>query len=146
MIESFHSNTGTKITMKYIQDGLQEEGTRALIHSEKEYELLLKRFRHLLESDFISKYDEVEPRTGEYKLDIKELDKINMKNIVRQDGLTEDEGKVMDSLITAFNEFCKLGRQHPDEIRDFTDGIHKCQDLLAVRIARREYPNGWPIK
>lgn len=66
--------------------------------------------------------------------------------ITRDDGLTDVEGEVMSSLINAFNTFCNLERQHPDEIRDFTDGIHKCQDLLAVRIARREYPKGWPIK
>ena len=41
---------------------------------EKEYELLLNRFRHLLESDLIASYDEVDPRTREYKRNIKELD------------------------------------------------------------------------
>ena len=44
--------------------------------TEKEYGLLLKRFRHLLKSDIIALYDEVDPRTGEYKRDIKELDDI----------------------------------------------------------------------
>ena len=39
-----------------------------------EYELLLKRFRHLMKSETIALYDEVDPRTGEYKRDIKELD------------------------------------------------------------------------
>lgn len=47
--------------------------------AEKEYELLLKRFRHLLESDIIALYDEVDPRTGKYKRDIKELDDIIFK-------------------------------------------------------------------
>lgn len=69
-----------------------------------------------------------------------------MKEIHRIDGLTDDEGEVMDRLIAAFNKFCALDRQHPDELRDFVDGIHKCQDLLAVRIVRRHYPEGWPIK
>ena len=44
--------------------------------TQKEYELLLKRFRHLLESDIIRIYDEVDPRTKKYKRDIKELDAI----------------------------------------------------------------------
>lgn len=66
--------------------------------------------------------------------------------IRRDDGLTESEGEVMDALVTAWNKFCGLERQHPDETRDFADGIHRCQDLLAVRVARRAYPNGWPIK
>lgn len=40
----------------------------------KENEVLLRRFRHLLESDTIALYDEVDPRTKEYMRDIKELD------------------------------------------------------------------------
>lgn len=65
---------------------------------------------------------------------------------MRNDGLTDQEGRAMDALITAFNEFKKLDSQHPSELSDFTDGIHRCQDLLAVRIARRLYPEGWPTK
>lgn len=65
---------------------------------------------------------------------------------LRKDGLTDQEGKVMDALINAWDAFMKLDRQHPSEVNDFADGIHRCQDLLAVRIARREYPEGWPIK
>lgn len=41
-----------------------------------EYEGLLKRFRHLLESNFISSFAEVEPFTGQYKRDIAEADKV----------------------------------------------------------------------
>lgn len=41
-----------------------------------EYEGLLKRFRHLLESDFISSFAEVETFTGQYKRDIAEADKV----------------------------------------------------------------------
>ena len=68
------------------------------------------------------------------------------EKIVRPDGLTNDEGRVMDALIMAWNQFVGLDRQHPDELRDFADGIHKCQDCLALRIARRIYPEGWPVK
>lgn len=41
-----------------------------------EYESLLKRFRHLLESNFISSFARVEPFTGQYKRDIAEADKV----------------------------------------------------------------------
>nr|DAP72250.1 MAG TPA: zinc-ribbon containing domain protein [Caudoviricetes sp.] len=41
-----------------------------------EYEGLLKRFRHLLESDFIGSFAEVETFTGQYKRDIAEADKV----------------------------------------------------------------------
>lgn len=64
----------------------------------------------------------------------------------RNDGLTEDEGAAMDALVEAANRYGALPIQHPDEPRDFCDAVHRCQDLLAIRIARREYPEGWPIK
>jgi hypothetical protein len=64
----------------------------------------------------------------------------------RDDGLTEDEGAVMDALVEAVNAYARLPVQHPDEPQDFAGGIHRCQDALAVRIARRHYPKGWPVK
>lgn len=68
------------------------------------------------------------------------------EEITRDDGLTDAEGVVMDYLVSAANAFARLERQHPDELRDFVDGIHKCQDQLAVRIVRRHYPEGWLVK
>ena len=65
---------------------------------------------------------------------------------MRVDGLTADEGLVMDTLVAAWESWCLLPREHPDELRDFADAIHCCQGLLATRIARRTYPAGWPIK
>lgn len=47
---------------------------------------------------------------------------------LRDDGLTKEEGEVMDSLISAAQGFARLPVQHPDEARGF------------------EYPVGWPIK
>lgn len=64
----------------------------------------------------------------------------------RDDGLTEAEGRVMDNLIDAANTFGQLDRDHPDELRDFVDGIHRCQYLLGVRVVRRDFPEGWPVK
>lgn len=52
----------------------------------------------------------------------------------------------MDALIAAVNGYAKLPVQHPDELTDFYNAIHRCQDLLAIRIARRLYPDGWPVK
>lgn len=61
-----------------------------------------------------------------------------------KNGLTPDEQLVMDKLMEAYAAFIRLSREHPDELRDFVDGVHKCQDVLAVRICRRIYPEGWP--
>jgi len=58
-------------------------------------------------------------------------------------GFTEAEARCHDSLMVSCQEFIDLPRQHPDEMRDFVDAVHRIQDLLAVRIVRREYPGGW---
>ena len=62
---------------------------------------------------------------------------------MRHDGLTDVEGEVMDSLVEAVESFNELEKQHPDEEADFFAGIHRLQDLLAVRAMRRLYPEGW---
>ena len=67
-----------------------------------------------------------------------------MENIDHITGFTELEKECHDSLQKAYNCFLKMDRQHPDEMRDFVDSLHRMQDLLAVRIVRRCYPSGWP--
>lgn len=62
------------------------------------------------------------------------------------DGFTDAERVVADHLVEAVNAFGELERWHPDELREFVDGIHRCQDQLAWRIVQRTYPKGWPIK
>ena len=51
-----------------------------------------------------------------------------------------EEEKVLNMLADCWNEFCKLETQHPDELNDFRDGIHKCQYVLAMRFAREYKP------
>jgi hypothetical protein len=62
---------------------------------------------------------------------------------VRDDGLTNEEGEVMDCLCGAVDAFEALERQHPQERDEFYAAIHRLQDLLAVRICRRTHPEGW---
>lgn len=69
-----------------------------------------------------------------------------MGEVITEHGLTAEEQIVMDKIIEAYEAFCKLERQHPDEDRDFTSAVHKIQSILALRIVRRVYPVGWPIK
>lgn len=52
----------------------------------------------------------------------------------------------MDALVNAWSEYIKLEKQHPSDITEFCDGIHKCQHALKIRILRRDYPEGYPIK
>jgi len=74
----------------------------------KENELLLERLRHLLESDIISEYDEINLNTGNYKKDIKELDRmfkkfteVNLTKAPKPEPPKNQYGKVMaDKIIT----------------------------------------------
>ena len=59
-------------------------------------------------------------------------------------GLDDKEGAVLNALADAANLFHDLERQHPNELREFVDGIHRCQALLALRACRRRFPAGWP--
>ena len=59
-------------------------------------------------------------------------------------GLTEDELRVYDLLVDAVEGYSALDVQHNSEPGDFVAAIHRCQDLLAVRVARRLFPEGWP--
>ena len=58
----------------------------------------------------------------------------------------EQEKKVLEKLAEAWNEFLKLEKQHPDEISDFCDGIHKCQLVIGMRFARESNPEIFPKK
>lgn len=61
-------------------------------------------------------------------------------------GLDPDEAKVMEALSVAANAYGALPRWHQSELRDFTDAIHRCQDLMALRACQRAFPLGWPKK
>jgi hypothetical protein len=68
------------------------------------------------------------------------------EQVTRPDGLTDAEGVVSDSLVRAVEAFARLPKQHPQEINEFVAAIHVLQGLLTTRIARRHYPEGWPVK
>lgn len=64
---------------------------------------------------------------------------------IRIDGLTDEEGEVMNTLIKAWNLFTKLSKEQ-QEANEFARGINKCQDILGLRVLRRDYPIGWVNK
>ena len=61
-------------------------------------------------------------------------------------GNLKQEEKVLKLLAICWNEFVKLDTQHPDERRDFCNGIHRCRDILGMRFARDSRPDLFPIK
>jgi hypothetical protein len=72
------------------------------------------------------------------------MEKNKMSDIDSESGFTLKEKECHDALMRCYGLFIELPRQHPDEMRDIVDPIHRIQDLLAVRIVRRCYPEGWP--
>lgn len=60
--------------------------------------------------------------------------------------ITKEEKKIMTSLVNAYNLYIKLEVQHPGEQLDFTNGIHMCQKLLSIRVARKAEPKMFAIK
>lgn len=63
--------------------------------------------------------------------------------INKESGLTESEQKVADGILKVYSDYQILDFQHPDELHDVAEAVHIIQDLLACRIARREFPNYW---
>ena len=58
-------------------------------------------------------------------------------------GLLPEEQIVLDNIYDAHRAFLKLPVQHPGEIQEMVTYVHGIQSLLALRIARRKYPEGW---
>ncbi len=53
---------------------------------------------------------------------------------------TKQEEKIMNLLVKAHNEFLEIKQTHPSDINEWVDGIHRCQNILILRIMRRDYP------
>jgi len=68
-----------------------------------------------------------------------------MEEELTKHGLTFKEQEISDKLVDIWNLFLKLPQTHPSERSEFALAVHIIQGLLTARIARREYPEGWPI-
>lgn len=54
--------------------------------------------------------------------------------------MTDQEKLVISALCLAHNEFVKLPTQHPDDAREWTDAIHRAQQIIMSRVAVRGNP------
>ena len=54
--------------------------------------------------------------------------------------------QINNYLAEAYNLFLDLDSQHPNEKEDFVKGIHQCQYVLGMRIAREYRPDLFPLK
>ena len=59
-------------------------------------------------------------------------------------GLDDLEHEASERLIDFWKAYMALPEQHPDERFQLNVAVHSIQELLAMRIARRMYPNYWP--
>lgn len=58
-------------------------------------------------------------------------------------GLIPEEKEIADRIISAWNKFVTLEQSHPDDIKDFLQGVHIIQKVLGMRVLRRYYPDYW---
>lgn len=70
-------------------------------------------------------------------------ERIDVEQIPILYGMTESERDIMKLLCEALGKFCKLSSVTQDQIEDFNCGIHRCQDQIAVQVARRVEPGEW---
>ena len=63
----------------------------------------------------------------------------NERSMMRTDGLTPEEGEVMDCLIEAWNAFVNLPIQHPDDHDEFRHALHQIQNIVGMRVVRRNF-------
>lgn len=45
-----------------------------------------------------------------------------------------------------FVEICRDEPSHQDDLREFVEGIHRCQCVLSHRVAKRADPETWGEK
>ncbi len=54
-----------------------------------------------------------------------------------------DEHSVLESLVSAHNEYMKLDSRLDDEDQEFKLAIHAAQRIIGTRVARRANPEIW---
>lgn len=63
--------------------------------------------------------------------------------IINNGGLLPKESEVLKLITNAWNKYCELEKMHPSDIMEFHQAIHQLQQLMAIRVSRREYPDFW---
>lgn len=58
-------------------------------------------------------------------------------------GLTRVEALTMDYLVDAYAQWVTLPNRDAQDNDDFVYHLHALQSLIAVRLARRAYPQYW---
>lgn len=121
-ITSYFKDRLLEEVIGFLNDAIQKAPTVDAVPRD-EYESLLKRFRHLLESDFIRSFDEYDPKTGTYKRDISEADTmarvIRCKNCKRSTTVKFGDGRTvlycfLWSRPVELGDFCSRAIRKPE--------------------------------
>lgn len=62
---------------------------------------------------------------------------------IQNPALTPDEQSLLFQLGEAYNKFVLLPNRSAADTDEFVDAIHRCQQLIALRVARRVDPHVW---
>jgi hypothetical protein len=57
--------------------------------------------------------------------------------------LTEKEKEILTKLAEVHNLYTKLGEEHPSDINEWVLSLHRLQQLIGIRVARRNNPEMW---
>jgi hypothetical protein len=66
-----------------------------------------------------------------------------IEHAVRDGGLILQEAICSYAILEAWDAYQHLSIQHPSELDEALIAIHTLQNLLAIRVARRDHPLFW---
>jgi len=67
-----------------------------------------------------------------------------IQNRKNESGFYEKEKRLNEHLLKITTLFGTMETQHPTEKEEFSRAVHEIQKLLAMRVVRRDRPDGWP--
>lgn len=56
-------------------------------------------------------------------------------------GFTEQEQEIMNRIVEVHNMYVKLEKTHPSDLPEWVNSIHNLQQIMGMRILRRELPD-----
>lgn len=81
------------------------------------------------------RYVDAHKNVGEYDLDPED------KTV--KSGFTVKEQECFDLLTEFFNKYTELEAEHKSDLPDVVNAMHRIQDIMGMRIVRRDYPSGF---
>lgn len=61
-----------------------------------------------------------------------------------KNGITQDEYSILMRIVDVHNDYSKLEQTHPSDLPEWVNAIHRLQELIAMRVVRRDYPGIFP--